>query len=121
MLFVGVTHSDDHATVDQLAGKCAHLRIFKDENQCHHQCSALDLKLEARVVSQFSLYGNTNKGRRPGFELSARPEKAEKLYEVFIQSLADRGIRTSIGKFRAEMQVNLTNDGPVTYMLEKDA
>ena len=81
----------------------------------------LDLDLEALVVSQFTLYGNTNKGRRPGFEQSASPEKAEELYEVFILRLADRGIRTASGKFRTQMQVKLVNDGPVTYLLEKEA
>ena len=121
LLFVGVTHTDDHETADQLAGKCAHLRIFEDEDQRQHQCSLLDLELEALVVSQFTLYGNTNKGRRPGFEHIAPPEKAEKLYEVFIRRLADRGIRTTSGKFRTQMQVKLVNDGPVTYLLEKEA
>ena len=68
LLFAGVTHTDDHETADQLAGKCSHLRIFEDDDQRQHQCSVLDLELEALVVSQFTLYGNTNKGRRPGFE-----------------------------------------------------
>ena len=96
LLFVGVTHEDD-------------LGI-----------AALDLNLEALVVSQFTLYGNTSKGRRPGFDQSAPPEKAEAIYQAFIESLENTGLRCASGKFRAEMKVNLINDGPVTYLLEKE-
>ena len=96
------------------------MRIFEDEQQRQHQCSALDLNLEALVVSQFTLYGNTSKGRRPGFDQSAPPEKAEAIYQAFIESLENTGLRCTSGKFRAEMKVNLINDGPVTYLLEKE-
>ena len=120
LLFVGVTHQDDPGIADQLAKKCAQLRIFEDEQQRQHQCSALDLNLEALVVSQFTLYGNTNKGRRPGFDQSAPPQKAETLYETFIECLRNTGLSCASGKFRAEMKVSLINDGPVTYLLEKE-
>ena len=120
LLFVGVTHNDDRDTSDHLAKKCAQLRIFEDENQKQHQHSTLDLDLEALVVSQFTLYGNTNKGRRPGFDQSAPPEKAEVLYQAFIESLKNTGLRCASGQFRAEMEVHLINDGPVTYLLEKE-
>ena len=120
LLFVGVTHQDDPGIADQLAKKCAQLRIFEDEQQRQHQCSALDLNLEALVVSQFTLYGNTNKGRRPGFDQSAPPQKAESLYETFIECLRNTGLRCASGKFRAEMKVSLINEGPVTYLLEKE-
>ncbi|MCH2303617.1 MAG: D-aminoacyl-tRNA deacylase, partial [SAR324 cluster bacterium] len=70
LLFVGVTHEDDWGIADHLARKSAQLRIFEDEQQRQHQCSALDLNLDALVVSQFTLYGNTSKGRRPGFDQS---------------------------------------------------
>ena len=120
LLFVGVTHQDDPGIADQLAKKCAQLRIFEDEQQRQHQCSALDLNLEALVVSQFTLYGNTNKGRRPGFDQSAPPQKAETLYETFIECLRNKGLSCASGKFRAEMKVSLINDGPVTYLLEKE-
>ena len=80
----------------------------------------MDLNLEALVVSQFTLYGNTSKGRRPGFDQSAPPEKAEPIYQAFIESLENTGLRCVSGKFRAEMKVNLINDGPVTYLLEKE-
>ena len=120
LLFVGVTHQDDPGIADQLAKKCAQLRIFEDEQQRQHQCSALDLNLEALVVSQLTLYGNTNKGRRPGFDQSAPPQKAETLYETFIECLRNTGLSCASGKFRAEMKVSLINDGPVTYLLEKE-
>ena len=120
LLFVGVTHQDDPGIADQMAKKCAQLRIFEDEQQRQHQCSALDLNLEALVVSQFTLYGNTNKGRRPGFDQSAPPQKAETLYETFTECLRNTGLSCSSGKFRAEMKVSLINDGPVTYLLEKE-
>ena len=120
LLFVGVTHEDDLGIADHLARKSAQLRIFEDEQQRQHQCSALDLNLDALVVSQFTLYGNTSKGRRPGFDQSAPPEKAEAIYQAFIESLENTGLRCTSGKFRAEMKVNLINDGPVTYLLEKE-
>ena len=120
LLFIGVTHQDDPGIADQLAKKCAQLRIFEDEQQRQHQCSALDLNLEALVVSQFTLYGNTNKGRRPGFDQSAPPQKAETLYETFTECLRNTGLSCASGKFRAEMKVSLINDGPVTYLLEKE-
>ena len=75
LLFVGVTHEDDLGIADHLARKCAQLRIFEDEQQRQHQCSALDLNLDALVFSQFTLYGNTNKGRRPGFDQSSLLKK----------------------------------------------
>ena len=120
LLFVGVTHQDDPGIANQLAKKCAQLRIFEDDQQRQHQCSVLELNLEALVVSQFTLYGNTNKGRRPGFEQSAPPQKAETLYETFIECLRNTGLSCASGKFRAEMKVSLINDGPVTYLLEKE-
>ena len=120
LLFVGVTHEDDNGIADHLARKCAQLRIFEDDQQRQHQCSALDLNLDALVVSQFTLYGNTSKGRRPGFDQSAPPEKAKTIYQAFIESLENTGLRCASGKFRAEMKVNLINDGPVTYLLEKE-
>ena len=120
LLFVGVTHEDDLGFADHLARKCTQLRIFEDDQQLQHQCSALDLNLEALVVSQFTLFGNTSKGRRPGFDQIAPPEKAEAIYQAFIESLENTGLRCASGKFRAEMKVNLINDGPVTYLLEKE-
>ena len=120
LLFVGVTQEDDLGFADHLARKCAQLRIFDDEQQLQHKCSALDLNLDALVVSQFTLYGNTTKGRRPGFDQIAPPEKAEAIYQAFIESLENTGLRCTSGKFRAEMKVNLINDGPVTYLLEKE-
>ena len=120
LLFIGVTHEDDLGIADHLARKSTQLRIFEDDQQRQHQCSALDLNLEALVVSQFTLYGNTSKGRRPGFDQSAPPEKAELIYQAFIESIENTGLRCASGKFRAEMNVNLINDGPVTYLLEKE-
>ena len=87
LLFVGVTHEDDRGIADHLARKCAQLRIFEDEQQLQHQCSAVDLNLEALVVSQFTLYGNTSKGRRPGFDQIAPPEKAEAITKPSLNRL----------------------------------
>jgi len=116
-VLVGVTHDDteDHAV--RLAAKVADLRIFADDEGVMNR-SLLEVDGEALVVSQFTLYGDTSKGRRPSFVDAARPEQAEPLVDRFAEALRDRGVRVATGRFRADMQVGLVNDGPCTLMLE---
>ncbi len=118
LLLVGVTHTDTQAQADELARKIAHLRIFEDEAGKMNR-SVLDVGGEALVVSQFTLYADTRKGRRPAFVDAARPEVAEPLIEYFTQRLRDLGVPTQTGQFGAHMDVELCNDGPVTIMLER--
>ncbi len=120
LLLVGVTHSDTDAEAQYLARKVAHLRIFEDE-QGKMNRSLLDVGGEALVVSQFTLYGDASKGRRPSFIKAARPEHAAPLVERFAEYLRQEGVPVQTGQFGAYMQVELCNDGPVTIWLEKHA
>jgi D-aminoacyl-tRNA deacylase len=117
VLLVGVTHEDKEEDAAYLADKIAHLRIFEDENE-KMNLSLLDVGGEILSVSQFTLYGDCRKGRRPNFMEAARPEYAEKIYEQFNSSLREKGIKVETGKFGAMMDVQLTNDGPVTLIVE---
>ena len=114
---VGVTHEDDEGIARRLAEKIWRLRCFDDESGAMN-LSAADLDAEVLVVSQFTLYGDTRKGRRPSWVHAAPPEHAEPLVEVVAGHLADLGARVATGRFRAKMDVALVNDGPVTLMLE---
>jgi D-tyrosyl-tRNA(Tyr) deacylase len=116
-VFVGVTHTDDAALAAKLAGKVANLRVFDDADGVMN-LSLLDTGSAALVVSQFTLYGDASRGRRPGWSAAASPEVAEPLVDAFSRELADLGVPVATGRFRAEMQVFLVNDGPVTLMLE---
>ena len=116
-VLVGVTHTDDEAAADKLAAKLWGLRIFDDEDGVMNR-SVADVGGEVLVVSQFTLYGDTRKGRRPSWIDAARPEQAEPLVERVVEALRDEGARVATGRFRAEMQVTLTNDGPVTLLVE---
>ncbi len=117
VVLVGVTHSDQMKDAEVLAEKCANLRIFEDE-QGKMNLSLLDTHKTALVVSQFTLYGDTKKGRRPNFTDAARPETAIPIYEHFIAQLKCQGIDLKTGEFGADMLVEIMNDGPVTLMLE---
>jgi len=117
MILVGVEKNDTEKDADFLAGKCAGLRIFEDEDGMMN-LSATELNLEALVVSQFTLLGDVRKGRRPGFDLAMEPSMAETMIERFYSSLAGAGIKTSKGVFRTHMKVALVNDGPVTILLD---
>lgn len=119
LIFLGITDGDTEQEIGRLAKKCAELRIFQD-NQGKMNLSVMDMKGEALVVSQFTLYANCKKGRRPSFEQAANPELAHKLYEIFCDELATYGIAVKKGKFAAMMNVALTNHGPVTIMLDTD-
>ena len=115
--FVGVTHSDDAAIAARLAEKLWHLRVF-DDADANVGRSVADGTRQVLVVSQFTLYGDTRKGRRPSWIDAARPEQAEPLVDAVVAALRELGAEVATGRFRADMDVELVNDGPVTLMLE---
>lgn len=117
LLLVGVHQDSTREQAEALAEKCAELRIFADESG-KMNLSAKDLALGALIVSQFTLYGDCRKGRRPNFMEAARPEAAIPLYEYFVQKLRAHLPRVETGVFGAMMEVRLTNDGPVTLVLD---
>jgi D-tyrosyl-tRNA(Tyr) deacylase len=119
VILLGVGQADGEAQAAWLAAKCAQLRIFPDD-QGKMNRSVLEAGGEALVVSQFTLYGEVEKGRRPSFIRAAAPELAEPLVERFAELLRQEGVPTRTGSFGAHMLVEIENDGPVTLMLEKD-
>jgi len=118
VVLLGIGHGDGEAQVTFLAEKVANLRIFEDE-QGKTNLSVLDVKGEAIVVSQFTLYADSRKGRRPSFTDAALPDAAEPLVDRFVERLRGHGVPTQTGQFGAHMQVEIHNDGPVTIWLEK--
>ena len=114
---VGVTHGDDREAAVKLAAKLWHLRIFADDNG-HMNRSVADTSGALLVVSQFTLYGDTRKGRRPSFIAAAPPDDAARLIDDLVAELRHLGAKVATGSFGANMAVELTNDGPVTLMLE---
>ncbi len=120
LILLGVTHDDTREDANTLANKAVDLRIFEDD-QGKMNRSLLDVAGSALVVSQFTLYGDCRKGRRPSFDAAARPEPARGLYEEFVRAVAARGVHVVTGTFQAHMQVELVNDGPVTLLLETPA
>ena len=116
-VLVGVTHDDDAGSAAKLADKLWHLRMFDDADGVMN-VSASDAGAEVLVVSQFTLYGNTEKGRRPSWLAAARPEQAEPLVEAVVERLRGLGATVATGRFRTEMEVELVNDGPVTLIVE---
>ncbi|OUS77861.1 D-tyrosyl-tRNA(Tyr) deacylase [Paenibacillus sp. MY03] len=120
VLLVGLTHEDGKEEVRWMADKVAGLRIFEDEGgKMNH--SVLDVGGDILSVSQFTLYGDCRKGRRPNFMAAARPEQAEGLYDYFNGLLREIGLKVETGRFGAMMDVSLVNDGPVTLILESGA
>jgi len=117
VVFLGVGCGDNVDDAGYLAGKVAHLRIFEDE-QGKMNLSVLDTCGAVLVVSQFTLYGDCRKGRRPGFSEVSPPEEARELYDEFIKKLKNMGIGVATGCFREHMQVKIINDGPVTFLLD---
>ena len=117
MVLLGVAHGDTAKDAVYLADKTAGLRIFEDDNGKMNR-SVEDIDGDILVVSQFTLLGDCRKGRRPGFTDAAPPELADTLYEEYVDALRNQGITVATGVFRANMQVALINDGPVTIMLD---
>jgi D-aminoacyl-tRNA deacylase len=117
VVLLGVTHDDAPEQAEYLAGKVAGLRIFEDEGEKMNR-SVTDVAGSALIVSQFTLYGDCRKGRRPSFDAAARPEQARVLYEAFVKDIRALGVPVATGVFQAHMQVELVNDGPVTILLD---
>ena len=117
LVFLGITHEDNDKDLDYIADKISGLRIFEDE-QGKMNLSIDDIKGEILLISQFTLYGDCRKGRRPGFTGAARPEIAIPLYEKMIDTLKLKGIKVEVGIFGADMLVDIQNDGPVTILLD---
>ncbi|MGD6818223.1 D-aminoacyl-tRNA deacylase [Metabacillus sp. 113a] len=117
LVLVGITHEDNEADARYLSDKLANLRIFEDlTGKMNH--SILDVKGEVLSVSQFTLYGDCRKGRRPNFMAAAKPDRAEPLYERFNEELRKLGLTVETGSFGAMMDVSLVNDGPVTLTVD---
>jgi len=119
MVLVGFTHTDTEKEIDYLVNKVINLRVFEDENGVMNK-SVLDEKGEILCISQFTLYGDARKGRRPSYIDALRGEEATKLYDLFNKKLREKNINVECGIFGADMKVSLINDGPVTILLEKD-
>ena len=120
VILIGVGKDDGQSDVDYLVRKTANLRIFADEKG-KMNLSIKDIAGEALVISQFTLYADTSRGNRPGFESAASPDLAKQLYLQYINGLIKEGIKVATGTFAASMLVNIDNDGPVTIMLESPA
>lgn len=117
VVLLGITHDDTDEDVDYLVNKIIHLRIFEDENQ-KMNLSLKDVNGSILSISQFTLYGDTRKGRRPNFMEAASPNHAKKLYDLFNESIKEQGIPIQTGEFGEMMDVQLTNAGPVTLILD---
>ena len=117
LVFVGIKEEDNEKTADYLSEKVVHLRIFDDEDG-KLNLSALQINAEILVVSQFTLYGDCKKGRRPSYSAAMAPDKAKELYEIFVTYLEAFGLSVKSGVFQEKMQVSLVNDGPVTLLIE---
>ena len=119
VLLVGASSDDDEAGVRRLADKIIDMRVFADE-QGRMNLSLVDVKGAALIVSQFTLFADMSKGRRPSLLKAGDPARAEQLYGVFVEQFRARGIETQIGSFGAVMQVSIENDGPVTLVISSD-
>ena len=119
VVLLGVHHSDTEREAVYLAEKCAGLRVFEDADGKMNR-SILDAGGKLLVISNFTLYGNCKKGKRPSFIEAARPELAKELYELFVRTLRDTGVAVETGVFGADMKVSLINDGPVTIFMDTE-
>lgn len=117
LILVGVGHQDDESTTATMAGKAVDLRIFRDEEGKTNR-SLMDVRGEVLAISQFTLFADTRKGRRPSFLDAAPPDKGNALYETFCKQVEERGVKVAKGIFGAEMEVELINDGPMTIWLD---
>ncbi|MEO1690973.1 MAG: D-aminoacyl-tRNA deacylase [Cyanobacteria bacterium J06631_6] len=120
-LLVGIAPTDTATELDWMARKCLDLRLFPDRDSAKPWSkSVVDIQGEILVVSQFTLYGDCRKGRRPSFSNSAAPDLAQPLYDLFVEKLEQSGLKVATGKFGAMMKVAIINDGPVTLILNRD-
>ena len=119
VVLLGINEKDTEEDVLYMVDKIVNLRIFEDDNE-KMNLSLQEVKGELLVVSQFTLYGDCRKGRRPNFMNAARPEKAEKLYKELVQKCREMGVKTETGIFQAYMKVNIENDGPVTIIVDSE-
>jgi D-tyrosyl-tRNA(Tyr) deacylase len=117
LLLIGIAETDTETEIEFVANKCSELRIFQDEDGRMNR-SVLDIGGEILAISQFTLLGDTSKGRRPSFIKAANPEKAENFYNIFNQALINKGLHVETGIFGAMMDVDLTNNGPVTLIVD---
>jgi D-tyrosyl-tRNA(Tyr) deacylase len=117
LVFVGIAATDLPANANYLADKLIHLRIFPDADGRMNR-SALDVNASILLVSQFTLYGDCRKGRRPGFDAAASPDRARELYEYVVRKVSEKGLVTRTGVFQAHMEVELVSDGPATFLIE---
>ena len=119
VVFVGISREDDEADADYIVSKIVNLRIFSDEGG-RFNLSALDIEAQLLVISQFTLYADTRKGRRPSFTDAGLPEEAAKLFDVTLGKFKQTGLVVETGRFQAHMLVSIENDGPVTIMLDSE-
>ncbi len=117
VILLGITHDDDDQDIEYLTEKIINLRLF-EESEKYFEKSALEAQKEILLISQFTLYASCKKGRRPDFINAAKPEIAKPLYEKFIKSLENKGIKVATGEFGAMMHVSLVNQGPVTIIID---
>jgi D-tyrosyl-tRNA(Tyr) deacylase len=117
LVLLGISKTDTEDDADYLADKIAGLRIFEDAEGKMNR-SVADIGGAVLAVSQFTLYGDVRRGKRPSFDDAARPERARELYEYFVEQIRSRGVRCEVGQFQATMSVSLVNDGPVTILLD---
>jgi D-aminoacyl-tRNA deacylase len=117
LVLLGVERDDDEASVEQMASRLLAYRVFSDQDD-KMNLSVRDINGSVLLVSQFTLAADTRKGLRPGFSSAAKPEQAEKLYQLMIEKIRQTNITTATGRFAADMKVGLINDGPVTFLLE---
>lgn len=120
-LLVGIADTDTEAELNWMVKKCLELRLFPSEAGDRFDRSIQEIEGELLVISQFTLYGDCRKGRRPSFERAAAPSLAEQHYAEFVTKLRQTGLKVETGQFGAMMQVSIENDGPVTILLEKEA
>jgi D-tyrosyl-tRNA(Tyr) deacylase len=119
LILLGVGKADTEAAADYLAEKVLGLRVFEDAAE-KMNLSVQDIGGQVLVVSQFTLYGDVRRGKRPSFDAAARPEEARRLYEYFVEKIRSTGLRCETGQFQAIMEVELTNSGPVTILLDSE-
>lgn len=119
VVFLGVTHEDNNEDLAYLSTKIVNLRIFYDE-EGKMNLSLKEVNGQMLVVSQFTLYGDCRKGRRPSFIKAASPDKANQLYEEFVRRVEEEGIKVATGRFQEDMSVEIHNDGPVTILLDSE-